>query len=148
MTPEQIIRIDPSDIEKHIMKSEGTLQDNQTAALNKLLTIKEAERTITNETIKKNGREKIIKDFLQGNPEVDKLIVNSTMEVEKDKYNETSGLEHEVNLLQDKDTDLGQRLVHNEKGGKIIRRDKRKSNKKKKTIRRKRNIKTRRKIRK
>jgi len=145
MTPEQIIRIEPSDIEKNIMRSDGVLDAIQTAALNKLLTIKEQERSIKNEKVKKQGREKIITEFLEGNPKVDALIVEATMKVEKDEYDATSGLEHKLNLLQGKDTDLGQRLVHlqqSEKGGKPTRR--KKTAKRKKTARRK--INTRRKI--
>jgi hypothetical protein len=80
MSPEQIVRIDPSDIGSHILEETGgvTLSPSQRKAVFTLLAIKNQEKK---SGVNLQAREQIIKKSLGNNPEVDALLVETTMKV-------------------------------------------------------------------
>lgn len=89
MTREEIVRIDPKDIGLYIETETGDipLTGDKKKALTRLLAIKRLEKESPSAA---NQRDKIINDFEKregwvSNPEVDRLIIDTTKQVEYDK---------------------------------------------------------------
>jgi hypothetical protein len=90
MTPEQIVNIDPEDVGFYLKYKTGgvPLEGVKEEAMDALLLIKTLNYDISNETAKKNGRQRAINIFLnrkgiKSDPEVIQLMVDGQAEILK-----------------------------------------------------------------
>ena len=131
MTREEIVRIDPKDIGSYIETETGDipLTGDKKKALTRLLAIKRFEKDNPSAA---NQRDKIINDFEKregwvSNPEVDRLIMDTTKQVEYGKLADKK-MENRLLALGDKPTvplteeeELWDSLENLEKGGRKTR---------------------------
>jgi hypothetical protein len=147
MSREEILRIDPKDIGSYIETETGDipLTGDKKKSLNRLLAIKRLEKESPSAA---NQRDKIINDFEKregwvSNPEVDRLIIDTTKQVEYGKLADKK-MGNRLLALGDKpivplteEEELWDSLENLEKGGRktrkrrvIKRKNTRKRNKK------------------
>lgn len=143
MTREEIVRIDPKDIGSYIETETGDipLTGDKKKALTRLLAIKRLEKETPSAA---SQRDKIINDFEKregwvSNPEVDRLIIDTTKQVEYGKLADKK-MENRLLALGDKPTvplteeeELWDSLENLEKGGRIKTRKHRRSKTKRRT---------------
>jgi hypothetical protein len=133
-TPEEIIRTDPKDIRTDILDNPSvTLSEPQRKALRMLLAIKRQEKKSGENLV---ARENVIKKFLQFDPQVDALIVETTGEVLKEQI-EQKDLDNRLRALRDKpivpyteEEELYKRQLELRKGGKRTRKYKKNGSRK------------------
>jgi hypothetical protein len=143
MTREEIVRIDPKDIGSYIETETGDipLTGDKKKALTRLLAIKRFEKDTPSAA---SQRDKIINDFEKregwvSNPEVDRLIIDTTKQVEYGKLADKK-MENRLLALGDKPTvplteeeELWDSLENLEKGGRIKTRKHKRSKTKRRT---------------
>lgn len=143
MTREEIVRIDPKDIGSYIETETGDipLTGDKKKALTRLLAIKRFEKDTPSAA---SQRDKIINDFEKregwvSNPEVDRLIIDTTKQVEYGKLADKK-MENRLLALGDNPTvplteeeELWDSLENLEKGGRIKTRKHKRSKTKRRT---------------
>lgn len=143
MTREEILRIDPKDIGSYIETETGDipLTGDKKKALTRLLAIKRLEKESPSAV---SQRDKIINDFEKregwvSNPEVDRLIIDTTKQMEYGKLSDKK-MGNRLLALGDKpivplteEEELWDSLENLEKGGRIKTRKHRRSKTKRKS---------------